>query len=257
MPDNVRRGRPQGKCHRERTACAAARVRVKRCGKSAPRLRRRRWQGKPHREQNRIGTASRTVRSSSDNSAGHVWLDRSGRLLEATRKRCPRGMAVTYRARKRAVPYKTRLTGRLMLLRNASRVLNEGLGANHAGPFARLGLDLFTVSAKCLVLRGMKLSMTKSASRLAMSASLALSLQWTRDRRPRQTPHEPRHDFGLYREKDCLCPFDCSLRDRFVVFFYGQLGNRIAHKLWIQLFNPRKCLRHLQAIGTQLFNNCI
>jgi hypothetical protein len=29
-------------------------------------------------------------------------------------KHCPRGMAVTYRPRKRAVPYRTRLTGRLM-----------------------------------------------------------------------------------------------------------------------------------------------
>ena len=33
------------------------RVRVKGCGKSAPRLRRRGWQGKPHREQDRIGRA--------------------------------------------------------------------------------------------------------------------------------------------------------------------------------------------------------
>ncbi len=32
-----------------------AEARVKRCGKSAPRLRQRRWQGKPHREQDRIG----------------------------------------------------------------------------------------------------------------------------------------------------------------------------------------------------------
>src|SRR5258707_12983789 len=32
-------------------------VRVKRCGKSAPRVRRRIRHGKPHREQNRIGTA--------------------------------------------------------------------------------------------------------------------------------------------------------------------------------------------------------
>jgi hypothetical protein len=31
-------------------------------------------------------------------------------------KHCPRGMAVTYRLRKQAVPYKTRLTGRLMFL---------------------------------------------------------------------------------------------------------------------------------------------
>ena len=60
VPDNVRRGRPQGKCHREQTAtarCVLAAVRVKRCGKSAPRCRQRKRHGKPHREQNRIGTA--------------------------------------------------------------------------------------------------------------------------------------------------------------------------------------------------------
>ena len=61
MPDNVRRGRPQGKRHRDRTAaCRELRlsraVRVKRCGKSAPRTRQRGRHGKPHREQNRIGT---------------------------------------------------------------------------------------------------------------------------------------------------------------------------------------------------------
>src|SRR5467141_530623 len=34
-------------------------VRVKRCGKSAPRVRQRKRHGKPHREQDRIGTATR------------------------------------------------------------------------------------------------------------------------------------------------------------------------------------------------------
>ena len=69
VPDNVRRGRTlrgvklQGQCHRERTACGhpsqeeRTQVRVKRCGKSAPRRRQRRRHGKPHREQDRIGTA--------------------------------------------------------------------------------------------------------------------------------------------------------------------------------------------------------
>ena len=60
VPDNVRRVRAQGKCHREQTAavrCVSAAVRVKRCGKSAPRRRQRRWHGKPHREQDRIGAA--------------------------------------------------------------------------------------------------------------------------------------------------------------------------------------------------------
>ena len=35
---------------------------MKRCGKSAPRIRQRKRHGKPHREQNRIGTATRKVR---------------------------------------------------------------------------------------------------------------------------------------------------------------------------------------------------
>jgi hypothetical protein len=50
-----------------------------------------------------------------DNTAGRCQARRPGRLLEAMCKHCPRGMAVTYRLRKQAVPYKTRLTGWLML----------------------------------------------------------------------------------------------------------------------------------------------
>ena len=61
VPGNARRGRPQGKCHRERTALLRSselrRARVKRCGKSAPRFRQRKRHGKPHQEQDRIGTA--------------------------------------------------------------------------------------------------------------------------------------------------------------------------------------------------------
>ena len=75
-------------------------VRVKRCGKSAPRVRQRKRHGKPHREQDRIGTATRAVRAS-DNTAGRCQARRPGRLLEAMCKHCPRGMAVTYRLRKR------------------------------------------------------------------------------------------------------------------------------------------------------------
>ena len=56
---NGRRGRPQGKCHRKQTAFGSPKVRVKGCGKSAPRRRQRRWQGKPHREQDQIGVAGR------------------------------------------------------------------------------------------------------------------------------------------------------------------------------------------------------
>lgn len=57
VPGNARRGRPQGKCHREQTARPAGRARVKGCGKSAPRPRQRGRHGKPHREQDRIGAA--------------------------------------------------------------------------------------------------------------------------------------------------------------------------------------------------------
>ncbi len=62
MPGNARRGRPQGQCHRKQTAPpadhrSATGVRVKGCGKSAPRARRRERHGKPHREQDRIGAA--------------------------------------------------------------------------------------------------------------------------------------------------------------------------------------------------------
>ncbi len=65
MAANGRRGRPQGKCHRKQTAQrlglrrSRQEVRVKGCGKSAPRVRRRTWQGKPHREQDQIGVAGR------------------------------------------------------------------------------------------------------------------------------------------------------------------------------------------------------
>src|SRR5216684_6493009 len=65
----------------------------------------------------------------SENTAGRCQARRPGRLLEATCKRCPRGMAVTYRLRKQAVPYKTRLTGWLISLKMRG-------SAQHAGPLA-------------------------------------------------------------------------------------------------------------------------
>ncbi len=54
-------------------------------------------------------------------------------------KHGPRGMAVTYRRRKPAMPYKTRLTGRLMLLTKAfskkTRLTeNEGFGVTRRTP---------------------------------------------------------------------------------------------------------------------------
>jgi hypothetical protein len=63
VPDNLRRGRPQGKCHRKQTASPDRRrtgkVRVKGCGKSAPRPWQQGRHGKPHREQDQIGAARR------------------------------------------------------------------------------------------------------------------------------------------------------------------------------------------------------
>src|SRR3954451_21663284 len=68
----------------------------------------------------------RAVRAS-DNAAGRCQARRPGRLLEAMCKHGPRGMAVTYRSRKRAVPYRTRLTGRLISC-------DEGFDASASGP---------------------------------------------------------------------------------------------------------------------------
>jgi hypothetical protein len=96
VPDNIRRMRIQGQCHREQTAaarCVLAAVRVKRCGKSAPRQRQRRRHGKPHREQDRIGTARGDRASASFGILS--GSGRPGRLLEALGNRRPRGMAVT------------------------------------------------------------------------------------------------------------------------------------------------------------------
>jgi hypothetical protein len=87
VPDNDRRGRPQGKCHRKQTAPPINRpagttgsagrfvggARVKRWGKSPPRDRQRERHGKPHREQDRIGTArGETLRAVSGPPSGLV-----------------------------------------------------------------------------------------------------------------------------------------------------------------------------------------
>jgi len=56
--------------HLEREGVA----RVKRCGKSAPRVRQRNRHGKPHREQDRIGTATRVVRCEAITPQGDVRL---------------------------------------------------------------------------------------------------------------------------------------------------------------------------------------
>ena len=58
-------------------------VRVKRCGKSAPRRRQRRWQAKPRTEQDQIGWRSRTARPRPP-----------GRSPEPVSNHWPRGMIV-------------------------------------------------------------------------------------------------------------------------------------------------------------------
>ena len=58
MPGNTWKARAYGKCHRKYTAGATVTVRVKRCGKSAPRVWQQTWQGKPHPEQDQIGERS-------------------------------------------------------------------------------------------------------------------------------------------------------------------------------------------------------
>jgi hypothetical protein len=76
--------------------CGEGAVRVKRCGKSAPRLRQRRRHGKPHREQDRIGTArSSPLRERKRSSGSMSGSGRPGRLLKAPGNRRRRGMAVT------------------------------------------------------------------------------------------------------------------------------------------------------------------
>jgi len=93
VPVNDRRGRPQGKCHREQTARTpqGLRARVKRWGKSPPRFRQRRRHGKPHREQGRIGVDGEARRRV---VAGAVPPFRPGWPREARSDAGSRGMAV-------------------------------------------------------------------------------------------------------------------------------------------------------------------
>jgi hypothetical protein len=104
-------------------------VRVKGCGKSAPRRRQRRRHGKPHREQNRIGTARDTpprerrggpridvrIRPSGwvARSAGQPAFQMNGRHAPGLPDQAV------------LAPHRTRLTGRLIC---------EGGSAHHAGP---------------------------------------------------------------------------------------------------------------------------
>src|SRR5439155_7799754 len=87
------------------------------------------WQTTPGARPNRDGNAGRSLRS--DNTAGRCQARRPGRLLEATCKRCPRGMAVTYR-----------LPQAGGALQNPAYRLADVLqmrgSARHAGPLANL-----------------------------------------------------------------------------------------------------------------------
>jgi len=106
VPVNGRRGRPQGKYHRKQYRLPFRwQVRVKRCGKSAPRGRQRSRQGKPHREQDRIGMTRGRKPS------GPLQPRRPGWLLETAGNSRPRGMVVTRGSN--SPPYRTRLTDRL------------------------------------------------------------------------------------------------------------------------------------------------
>ena len=97
-------------------ALRMAAARVKRCGKSAPRLRQRRRHGKPRREQNRIGTAPESARA-----------DARTLVQVAVRVGCLRRRATGVpeewpsRAGFRLAPHRTRLTGRLTLNKDKAR----------------------------------------------------------------------------------------------------------------------------------------
>src|SRR3954454_25099449 len=65
VPGNAWAARADGKCHRKYTADIRKEwVRVKWCGKSAPRAWQHEWQGKPHLEQGQIGELWRGPRRS-------------------------------------------------------------------------------------------------------------------------------------------------------------------------------------------------
>jgi len=95
----------EGKCHREHTApkqgrltAARFRVRVKRCGKSAPRPRRRGRQGKPHPEKVQIDVPRpRKGRAAGPAARFLTEPGRMGRTFEAARERGPRQMTVIRR----------------------------------------------------------------------------------------------------------------------------------------------------------------
>src|SRR5215472_13463794 len=69
-------GNPRESATENETASGSPGARVKRCGKSAPRLRQRRRHGKPHREQDRIGAARGDPPGSCPDPAARVGCTR-------------------------------------------------------------------------------------------------------------------------------------------------------------------------------------
>ena len=88
---------------------------MKRCGKSAPRVRQRNRHGKPHREQDRIGMATRVVRESENARGSDVRLAVRVGCSRQCANIVPEEWPSRIACHKQAVPYKTRLTGWLML----------------------------------------------------------------------------------------------------------------------------------------------
>ncbi len=125
---NGRRGRPQGKCHRKQTA--SFEVRVKGCGKSAPRRWRHRRQGKPHREQDQIGAAGRARKR------GARCVSRPAARVGCLR-RSAMGVPDEWPSRRGNSPDRTRLTGRLVLFLSP-----PACAMNSSSPFSPCGARL-------------------------------------------------------------------------------------------------------------------
>ena len=101
-------GDPRESATESKPPAVRRQVRVKGCGKSAPRGRRRSRQGKPHREQDQIGVAGRARKR----GARSV-------IRPATRVGCLRRLAMgvpdEWPSRRRKPPDRTRLTGQLAI----------------------------------------------------------------------------------------------------------------------------------------------
>jgi hypothetical protein len=105
-------------------------ARVKRCGKSAPRLRQRNRHGKPHREQDRIGTAQAGSSRKRQRPRSDVRL--------AVRVGCSRSRAsaIPEEWPSRIAPRKRCGALQNPAYRPADASTHEGFGADRAGPLA-------------------------------------------------------------------------------------------------------------------------